>query len=187
MEIFRNLDNLIENRNIFSSGNDFIAIAISGWHLSSIYAHINKVKTLKGIIIIVGFRIKENLILRTNQFNISYYRVEELLPKVEYSKYSILTKIKNHGHQETMDLLTPFGYNLSLYAYLNNLNLKTNFNFIKFDEGMGSYISEYDFVKSYTKKSIIKNILLIIKLMYKKYIINKMTKNGHIFKEFFSL
>lgn len=165
---------------------DFIATAISGWHLGSIYSFLKSLKKpLRGIIYIEGSRITSKMIVDFKDIKIEYVYIDS------HKKYSILKmiktlrKVKNTCNEEKLWILSPFGYNLGFFQNILENNRSRNFILVKYDEGIGTYLSDYTFNLSYTKNRFIDKINVFIKLLIKKIVIKKMKKNKIQFGEFF--
>jgi hypothetical protein len=154
---------------------DFVAIAISGWHLSVIYSYlISASNKLNGVIYINKTRISEDMIVDIDGTSIMYVDLKELKCQRNIKYIRTLLLSKNNTQGKELRLLTPFGFNLSFFAEIKGVFSHRNFRLIRFDEGIGSYLSEMDFnlvtdgffgskgsalVKAYIKSSIKKTLL----------------------------
>ena len=77
----RNDKNLIIDKcNIGDFGDvDFVAIALSGWHLSVVLSYfISLNKKLSGVIYVNRSRISEEMLVRSEYVNITYVNIDSL-------------------------------------------------------------------------------------------------------------
>lgn len=168
---------------------DFIATAISGWHLCVVYSYLLSLdRKLKGIILINANRISEERIMHIEGINIFYVSVKEITynKKIENLKFVLFSK--NNMNGKDFWVLSPFGYNLSLFTALKNQYMNKKIHLVKFDEGIGSYLTESDFNMFANENSKRKNIVrvkIIIKLAIKNFVLHRLKCNMYDFNDFF--
>ncbi|MDD3416504.1 MAG: polysialyltransferase family glycosyltransferase [Lachnospiraceae bacterium] len=181
---------ILEKCDISKLGNiDFVAIAISGWHFSVIFSYlISLKKVLRGVIYVNQSRIGEEMLVYSETINISYVNIASLKynKNVENIKELLYGRNKNEG--KDLRILTPFGYNLSLFTEIRKNFKDRNTNLVRFDEGIGTYLTEKDFnlfASELSNKKKFNQLKINIKLIIKKFLINRLKSNGFHFESFF--
>jgi hypothetical protein len=168
---------------------DFVAIVLSGWHLSVVLSYfISLNKKLSGVIYVNRSRISEEMLVRSENVNITYVNIDSLQYKksIESIKDLIFSKNKIDGND--LRILTPFGYNLSLFSEIKKKFKSRNIHLIRFDEGIGTYLTEKDFnlFASQTSNRGKFNLFKIkMKLKFKELLLNRLKVNGYHFESFF--
>lgn len=182
---------------------DFIANISSGWHLNILYSFLlikRDVKDLKGIIIInpqsnienkSRIRIKENMIIKLDGVHVDYLtnmKADNFKSKSSINVLnSIIIALRIHRkNSKKLWLLSPYGFNIQVFNYLENIKNYREVIMVSLDEGLGSYISEMNFVKSLMQSSSIKMNLLIYlknltKISFKKFLLLLLKAKGYNF------
>lgn len=178
-----------EYDNIKPDNIDFIAIAVSGWHLSVIYSYLLSLnKKVSGVIYVNPSRINEEMIVSISGINLEYINIKKLRYQKSIDYIRVLLYSKNNNEGNDFRILTPFGYNLSLFAEIRNRFKHRNIHFVKFDEGIGSYLTEKDFnlsiINLLGQKKFVR-LTLNMKLKVKKFILNRLKKNDYYFESYF--
>jgi hypothetical protein len=168
---------------------DFIATAISGWHLSVIYSYLLSLKKkLKGVIFVNPDRISEEMIVSIKEVDLSYIDINILKYQRNIISLKFLIFYKNNFKGNDFRILTPFGYNLLLFVELRNKFKQKNVHFIRFDEGIGSYLTEKDFnlfAIELSQHKRIDQLKIFLKLTLKKFLLSRLKNNNFSFESFF--
>ncbi len=182
---------------------DFIANISSGWHLNILYSFLlmkRDAKDLKGIIIInpqsnienkSRIRIKENMIIKLDGVHVDYLtnmKTDSFKSKSNINVLnSIIIALRIHRkNSKKLWLLSPYGFNIQVFNYLENIKNYREVIMVSLDEGLGSYISEMNFVKSLMQSSSIKMNFLIYfknltKISFKKFLLLLLKAKGYNF------